>query len=182
MEARPLNTHTCLLAIHSLGFLCSFVCVCGNNLSGNASPNDPDRAVNYTLIRFSPLPPLFCKIKEKRYSFLLELWWDSACDPLTFWGPDLLDQDAVALSPLCSMQPRNKCALSVWCLEVTASVNGNYPPIHPHVHWYTVNTHSIPVFTAEHCINLWAIIVKPIVTMQGGIYSNQKNDRVWKHS
>lgn len=59
---------------------------------------------------------------------------------------------------------------------VTAFVNCNYPPIQTYIHGYTVNTNSIIVFAAEHCINLWPIIVKPIVTMQGNIYCNQRTE------
>lgn len=46
-------------------------------------------------------------------------------------------------------------------------VNGNYPPIQPYIHGYTVNTNNIIAFTAEHCINLWSIIVNAVVTMRG---------------
>lgn len=64
---------------------------------------------------------------------------------------------------------------------VTAFVNGNYPPIQPHIHGPTVNTNSVIVFAAEQCINLWPIIVKPIVTMRGSIYCNQRTDTEWRH-
>lgn len=59
-------------------------------------------------------------------------------------------------------------------------MNSDYPPIQLHIHGYAVNTNIIIVFTAEHCINLWPIIVKPIVTMRGSIYCNQRTDRDWK--
>lgn len=85
---------------------------------------------------------------------------------MTFWGIDILDQNAVPppLSPHA-----NKWTVSGCSLGVTAFVNGNYPPIQPYIHEYTVNTNSIIVFTAEHCINLWPIIVKPIITMRVSI-------------
>lgn len=63
---------------------------------------------------------------------------------------------------------------------VTAALNGNYPPIQLDIHEYTVKTNGIIVFAAEQCINLWAIIVKPIVTMRGSIYCNQRTDTEWK--
>lgn len=119
------STHRCarLLLSHRVFTL---LCVCvggGNNLSDNASPNDPTRAVNYTLIRFSHLP-LFCEIKGKRFSTLLLIHWHFGT---------LISPIKMQNLPLCSFQLCNKWTPSVCCLGVTASVNGNHPPIHSYV-------------------------------------------------
>lgn len=64
--------------------------------------------------------------------------------------------------PVCPHRHGDKWTLSGCCVRVTAFVNGNYPPIQSYIrHACTVNTDSIIVFAAEHCINLWPIIVKP---------------------
>lgn len=81
---------------------------------------------------------------------------------MTFWGTDILDKDAVSPPPLT---PPAWGQMDSKCWQDSASVNSDYPPIQLHIHGHAVNTNSIIVFSAEHCINLWPIIVKPIVTM-----------------
>lgn len=175
----------CLL--HSQGFS-TLVCVCGDDLSDNTKPKWHRQSSELYLNKlFTPAP---CSVRLKKrdsvhcccivilVGLVIHLsvpWWNQ-------WHfAALMYSWSRCSCPPLHPQRGDKWTLSVCCLGVTGSANGNYPPIQPYIHDYTVNTNSIIVFTAEHCINLWPIIVEPIVTMWGSIYCNQKTDRDWKH-